>query len=133
MKIVIDTNILVSRFLKSEVCRRVLEYVRESKDMKWVLTQDIEKEYREVLLRPKFGFPIEEIEEWFELFDEIKILIPVQEKIDFPRDRKDAKFIECSLASDAAYLISGDRDFDSAQDLLPRTKVISPVDFLKLI
>jgi uncharacterized protein len=37
--------------------------------------------------------------------------IEVEVEVDFPRDRKDAKFLACVLAGNADFLIAGDRDF----------------------
>jgi predicted nucleic acid-binding protein len=44
--------------------------------------------------------------------------------VDFPRDRKDAKFIACAQTVNADFLITGDRDFTEAQNL-GRTRIIS--------
>ena len=53
-------------------------------------------------------------------------------EIDFPRDRKDAKFIACALAGRAIFLITGDRDFTEAQTLMDTT-IISVSLFKKLV
>jgi predicted nucleic acid-binding protein len=54
------------------------------------------------------------------------------EGIDFPRDRKDAKFIACALAAKADYLITGDRDFTEAQKLLSTT-ILTVSQFKRLV
>lgn len=45
------------------------------------------------------------------------IEIDVDLEIDFPRDRKDAKFIACALAAQANFFITGDHDFSEAQQM----------------
>jgi predicted nucleic acid-binding protein len=50
----------------------------------------------------------------------------------FPRDRQDAKFLECALASEADYLITGDKDFSEGQKMV-RTTIISVSLFKKLV
>ena len=47
------------------------------------------------------------------------------------RDPKDARFLACALAARADYLITGDKDFSSAQPL-PHTTVITVRDFVRL-
>lgn len=53
-------------------------------------------------------------------------------EIDFPRDRKDAKFLACALAAEADFLITGDSDFKEAQTLV-NTTIISVSLFNKLV
>jgi uncharacterized protein len=58
--------------------------------------------------------------------------IDVSAKIDFPRDRKDAKFLECAIAANADFLITGDRDFTEVQGL-GNTLIISAATFAEII
>lgn len=51
---------------------------------------------------------------------------------DFPRDQKEAKFLACALATDADYLITGDRDLIEAYRLL-NTTVCSLNPFKRLV
>jgi putative PIN family toxin of toxin-antitoxin system len=50
------------------------------------------------------------------LFDEQISLVTPAIKVSFPRDRKDAKFLECALACEADVFVTGDKDFSDAQD-----------------
>jgi uncharacterized protein len=56
----------------------------------------------------------------------------VKVEVDFPRDRKDAKFLACALAGNADFLITGDRDF-SEVETLGNTKIVSVSGFLDRI
>ncbi len=51
--------------------------------------------------------------------------------IDFPRDRKDAKFLACAISSGADYLITGDKDFEDVPDL-GVTKIVTVSQFLEI-
>lgn len=84
------------------------------------------------MLRPKFKLSQEAIEEWWEIFDRVTQLIEVEVEVDFPRDRKDAKFLACALAGNADFLITGDRDF-SEVETLGNTQIVSVSDFLDKI
>lgn len=40
---------------------------------------------------------------------------------EFPRDRKDAKFVACALSANAEWLIMGDKDFSEAEKTIQTT------------
>ena len=59
---VIDTNVIVSTFLKKgSVPEQITSYVWDGKIVP-IVNDEILKEYREVLLRPKFHFDKETVE-----------------------------------------------------------------------
>jgi len=132
MKVVIDTNVLVSAVLKDRDPEAVILFVAGRDDMEWIVSPEIMIEYREVLHRPKFGLPEDILEDWFEMLDALTVSCDVILDMDFPRDRKDAKFLACALSVDADYLITGDRDFNQAQKLL-NTTILSVIQFKQLV
>jgi putative PIN family toxin of toxin-antitoxin system len=99
MKVVIDTNVLVSAVLKGRVPRAVIQFIFENPDWEWIVSLEIVAEYKEVLSRPKFKLKDEVRASWFEIIDTFPTLIDVNVSIDFPRDRKDAKFLACAVAA----------------------------------
>jgi len=132
MKVVIDTNILVSAILKDRDPEAVIRFVAEMSDIEWIVSPEIMTEYREVLARPKFGLPKDILEAWFSLLDRFTRNLSVDIELDFPRDQKDAKFLSCAIVAGADYLISGDHDFQQAQKLLTTT-ILSVSQFKKLV
>jgi predicted nucleic acid-binding protein len=66
------------------------------------------------------------------MFEALTTTVKVDVEIDFPRDRQDAKFLECSVASEAKYLITGDKDFSEAQKMMSTT-IISVSLFKRLV
>jgi putative PIN family toxin of toxin-antitoxin system len=114
MRVVVDTNVVVSAILRDRNPERAIVHLVESADWEWVASSDILAEYRAVLRRPKFALPATMLEEWDERFRKAIVLWPVTLPPEFQRDPKDAKFIACVLASEADYLLTGDRDFESA-------------------
>ncbi len=121
MKVVIDTNVLVSAILKDRDPETVILFVAERNDIEWIVSPEIMTEYRQVLCRPKFGLPQNILDAWFSLLDRFTVIWPVDLVIDFPRDQKDALFLSCAIAAGADYFITGDRDFSQAQKLLSTT------------
>jgi putative PIN family toxin of toxin-antitoxin system len=88
-------------------------------------------EYTEVLQRRKLKLSEEVQQEWIDLLQTVTKLIEVNIEVDFPRDRKDAKFLACAIAANIDFLITGDQDFEDVQ-ILENTTILSVRDFKKL-
>jgi putative PIN family toxin of toxin-antitoxin system len=132
MKVLIDTNVLVSAALKDRLPEEVILFVVLRADMQWMVSPEILAEYKEVLSRTKFGLPQEIRHKWFDLLNTSTTTVQVDATIDFPRDRQDAKFLACALTAQADFFITGDRDFSQAQKLV-NTTIISASLFKKLV
>ncbi len=132
MRIVVDTNVLVSAILKGRSPKAVIQFIIDNPAYEWVVSPEILAEYKEVLSRPKFKLTEEVRSDWFEVLDTFPTLIEVNVEIDFPQDRKDAKFLACAAAAEADFLITGDRDFTVAQTLV-KTTIISVSLFKRLV
>lgn len=132
MKVIIDTNVLVSAVLKDKDPEAVILFVVERPEIEWIVSISILEEYKEVLGREKFGLPGDMLRKWNDVFDVFTTVVDVDVVVDFPRDRKDAKFLECALAADVEYLITGDKDFGEAQKIV-NTVIISVSMFKKFI
>lgn len=131
MRVVVDTNVLVSAILRGRHPRAVIEFIIDAVDYSWMVSPEILAEYNEVLTRPKFKLKPEVIAQWGEVIDTVTILVDVELEVEFPRDRKDAKFIACAQTVDADFLITGDRDFTEAKSL-GKTRIISVSLFKQL-
>jgi putative PIN family toxin of toxin-antitoxin system len=132
MRVVVDTNVVVSAILRDRVPEKVLLFIIARPDFQWVASPEILTEYREVLRRPKFGLPDSVLSQWDERFDSAIAEWPVEMPVSFPRDVKDARFLACALAADVDFLITGDRDFTEARKL-GRTKIVSVSQFNELV
>jgi uncharacterized protein len=131
-KVIIDTNILISAILKGRVPRLVIQFIVDSSNYQWVFSAEILAEYKEVLSRKKLKLPDEIKNQWLEIMDLATVLVDVNVEIDFPRDKKDAKFLECAVAAEANFLITGDTDFTEAQSLI-EAPIVSVSLFKKLV
>ncbi|MEA3643701.1 MAG: putative toxin-antitoxin system toxin component, PIN family [Lamprobacter sp.] len=118
MRVVIDTNLLVSAVIRDRLPERVLLWCLGQSDIEWLVTPEIMSEYSAVIQRPKFSLPGATINWWLELLATDTRMIEARDKIDFPRDRKDASFLMCAASGKADYLITGDGDFSEAQALI---------------
>ena len=132
MKLIIDTNVLISGILKDKKPERVILFAAGNLVVDWIVSPEIMTEYKEVLGRDKFRLPADILKRWFDILDRSTSTIEPNLSIDFSRDQKDAKFLVCAIASNADYFITGDRDFNQAQKLL-KTTIISVSMFIKLV
>lgn len=132
MKVVIDTNVLVSAALKDRDPEAILRWIAAHPDWRWVASRQILEEYRNVLALPRLRLDPEVCTEWFEFLDAVVTQVEVENSPEFPRDQADAMFIGCALATQADYLVTGDKDFTEARKLL-RTTVISVAQFKRLV
>lgn len=132
MKVIVDTNVLVSAIIRDNIPEQTIMWIISQPVIEWIATAEIVQEYKEVLQRKKFRLPSDVLDSWFRLFDEELILVLPKLAVNFPRDVKDAKFLECALESQADVFITGDRDFSEAQALIT-TQIMSVSQFMSFI
>jgi uncharacterized protein len=116
-KVIIDTNILISAAISGRKPEEVINFIIASSDYQWIVSPSILDEYVQVLNRPKLKLNSQQKQRWLDLIYQRTTLVNVAQKVYFERDPKDAKFIECSIAADADFLITGDRDFEEIQEI----------------
>jgi putative PIN family toxin of toxin-antitoxin system len=131
MKVLIDTNVLVSAALRDRLPERVVLYVAMRDECTWVVTSEILAEYVNVLRRPKFGLAKETLGRWADLLDMRTVYVSSPAvKADFIRDPKDAPFLAAALATQADFLISGDRHLLEAKGIVA-TRIVTVAEFSK--
>jgi putative PIN family toxin of toxin-antitoxin system len=131
MKVVIDTNILISAAMRDGIPETVIQFIVDRPEFEWIVSQEIMTEYIEVLQRRKLKLTEEVQQEWIDLLQTVTRLIEVKIEVDFPRDRKDAKFLAGAIAANADFLITGDRDFEDVQ-VLGNTTILAAKNFKQL-
>jgi putative PIN family toxin of toxin-antitoxin system len=130
--IVLDTNVLVSALITPfGNAARILDMVIRG-DLRLLYDDRIISEFREVLLRPKFGFAPGDVETLLDYFetDSVKItpsLInePLVAKDDIP-------FLEVAISGKADVLITGNRRHFQTKSKRS-LKIMSPEEFLKFL
>ena len=129
--VVIDTNVLVSAVLKSHsVPGSIVELAFDGPIIP-ILNEAIEKEYREVLSRPKFHLPEDLIEGIMSTFHKRAIYVDAEHlDVELP-DPKDLVFYEVVMEErkeEEAYLVTGNiRHFPS------RPFIVTPREMLDII
>ena len=112
MKLVVDTNVIFSGIFFQGAPNKVLVSLLRG-DCKVVLTEEIILEYREVIKRYAFKKKIPNINEPLQIIDILisdSIMIDAKNIISpYCADLDDVKFLQAAIASNARYLISGDK------------------------
>lgn len=132
MKVIIDTNVVISAALKDKDPESVILFIIQHPDFEWIISTEILEEYKGVFRRKKFGFSREILLKWYNIIEKLTTMVEVDVNVDFPHDQKDAKFIACALTSNAEYFITGDLDFAHAQKLI-NTTILSVSFFKKIV
>jgi putative PIN family toxin of toxin-antitoxin system len=131
VKVVVDTNVLVSALLFGGKPGKLIPLWQRA-TIRPVASKEIIDEYLRVLTYPKFKLAEEDIN--FLLYREILPYSEVADVEPCPRiikkDPEDDKFMRCALAGKAKWIISGDRHL-LAFKTYQKIKILTPSDFLK--
>ena len=129
MKIVVDTNVLVSALIQPEgIPARILDLIL-SGQVEIVLDNRIYAEYQDVLLRPEFGFAPELVDGLLEfLLQSGERVYSIKTSVALP-DVYDGKFLEVAIDGTADFLVTGNlKHFPRRQRR--GVRVVSPREFL---
>jgi putative PIN family toxin of toxin-antitoxin system len=88
MKIIIDTNIVVSAIIADRNPEKLIILVASNKDYQWLVSSEIITEYKKVLNRKKLKVPDQTKQKWLRIFTIFTTSVDAKLMIDFPRDRK---------------------------------------------
>ncbi|MBI5416982.1 putative toxin-antitoxin system toxin component, PIN family [Candidatus Poribacteria bacterium] len=129
IKVVIDTNVFISSFFGGNP-RKIIDLWKQS-EIIICLSGEIINEYIEVLRRMGLENELKEILRLFAInFN--SVFITKTPKLDvIKKDPDDNKFIECAVALDAKFIISGDKAVIAIKEYMG-IKIVTPNIFLKI-
>jgi len=131
LRLVIDTNMLVSAALKPDGLQRTVLVLALTKPARLYVTKAILAEYREVLARPEFKIRRGLRQQLLQLIKNHAQIANPARALRVAKDPDDNKFLECADAARVDYLITGN------QRHFPRfwkqTKVITSREFIGIV
>jgi putative PIN family toxin of toxin-antitoxin system len=131
LRLVIDTNILVSAALKPDVLQRTVFVLAITRPVRLYVSSAILAEYGQVLTRPELKIPRGLRQEFLQLTRNRAQLVEPRRKLHIAKDPDDDKFLECADAARADYLITGNpRHFP---EFWKMTKVITSREFISIV
>ena len=129
MKVVCDTNVLVSGFLFGGHAREILGLVKRGTLTNFtssILLQELES----VLSRPKFNLRPDQVSGFLQLSrNSFKTVFPLSQISVVKTDPDDDRVLEVAMTAEAEYIISGDRDLLDLQQWRG-IRIVSPADFV---
>jgi uncharacterized protein len=131
LKVVLDTNVVVSAHLRSDGFERfVLDLALASK-LQLFISAEILDEYEGVLMRPKFGIEPKLVQDSLQLIKSKAKKVRPKRSITESPDPDDNKFLECADSAGADYLVTGNkRHFPSS---LGNTQVVNARELIEII
>ncbi len=128
-RVVLDTNVLISGILFGGNPRQILELVIKDKIAAYI-SPAIFIEFKEVLIRPKFGLPHDKCFLIAREIEDLFCFVFPQITVDLIKDDPDDNIIlECALAADVKYIITGDPHLLNLASF-EKIKIISPATFV---
>jgi putative PIN family toxin of toxin-antitoxin system len=130
LKVIVDTNIWIS-FLIGKSLKGLQEHI-DSETIQIITCDEQIQELITVFRKPKIKkyFSPQQINDFFDLFDELSLNIAIKTKIYACRDAKDNYLLSLAIDSNADYLITGDIDLLILTSI-ENTNIIKFIDFEK--
>jgi uncharacterized protein len=131
LRLVIDTNVVVSAAIKPEGLQRTMVLLAMTKPARWYVSDPIVSEYALVLARPELKIRRHLRQQLLQLIKNHAHVVAPSPLAQITSDPDDNIFIECADAARADYLVTGDqRHFPK---FWKNTKIISSSEFLSVI
>lgn len=135
LKIVIDTNIIVSALIKPGSSPELIILMILNDQASLYISHDIFQEYDQVLSRGKFGKYLnsKSIKSFLSEIKHRAIKIRPQTTVQVVKeDPADNKFLECALEAKADFFITGNkRHFPFKK--FHETRIVTPAEFLSMM
>lgn len=135
MKVVLDTNVIVSGILVPDGPPGMIVDLWAKGELTVVVSQLLIEEYLEVLLRPKFqkvGTVAERqalLREFLQLDNTVFVYPGLQINV-IEDDPEDNHVLECAAEGEVQYIISGDDHLSSVKEFRGII-ILTPADFLR--
>ena len=131
LRLVLDTNVLVSAALKSDGLQRTVVLLAITKPARLYVSTAILSEYRDVLSRPELQIRKGLRLQLLQLIKRRSYLVAPSRPLHITSDPADNIFLECADAARADYLVTGNqRHFPR---FWKKTKVISSREFIDIV
>jgi putative PIN family toxin of toxin-antitoxin system len=131
LRLVLDTNILVSSAIKPEGLQRTVVVLATTKPAALYVSEAVFSEYREVLARPELRIRKGLRQQLLQLIRTRSRTVTPSRALHVTKDPDDNKFLECADAARADYLVTGNaRHFPN---FWKKTKVITSREFLDVV
>jgi uncharacterized protein len=131
LRLVIDTNVVISAALRPEGLQRTVVLLAIAKPARWYVSEPILAEYALVLARPELKIRRGLRQQLLQLIKNHARMVAPSRLAQITSDPADNIFVECADAARADYLVTGNqRHFPK---FWKNTKIIASSEFLSVI
>jgi putative PIN family toxin of toxin-antitoxin system len=128
LRVVLDTNVVVSGLLHQKGAPAAILDAATSKQFRCYISESLLDEYREVLTREYLRLDQRRAARFVGNVREVAIVVVPRKKVAVARDPDDDRVMECALEAGADFIVTGNiRDFPAQ---FHGVRVITPRDFL---
>jgi putative PIN family toxin of toxin-antitoxin system len=131
LRLVLDTNIIVSAAIKPEGLQRTVLLLAMMRPARLYISEPMLSEYRMVLSRPEFKIQKGLRLQFLQRINAVSRVVSPSRQIRVTPDPDDNIFLECADAARADYLVTGNlRHFPK---FWKQTKIVSSREFITMI
>jgi uncharacterized protein len=131
LRLVLDTNIIVSAAIKPEGLQRTVLLLAMMRPARLYVSEPLLSEYRMVLSRPEFKIQKSLRLQLLQQIKDVSRFVSPSSQIRVTPDPDDNIFLECADAARADYLVTGNlRHFPK---FWKQTKIVSSREFITMI
>jgi putative PIN family toxin of toxin-antitoxin system len=131
LRLVIDTNVLISAALKPTGLQRTVLLLATTKPARLYVSRPILEEYRDVLTRPELQIRKGIRLQFLQLLKNRSYTVAPARRLEVTSDPDDNIFLECADAARADYLITG--NLKHFPRFWKNTKIINSREFISLV
>ena len=131
LRLVVDTNVLVSAALKPQGLERTAFLLAISRPARLYVSRAVLEEYSEVLARPELKIRKGLRQQLLQVIRNRSYTVAPLVHLDVAGDPDDDKFLECADAARADYLITGNQRH--YPKFWKRTKIINSREFIEVV
>lgn len=130
LRLVIDTNVVISAALKPKSIQRTALLLAITKPARLYVSRPILEEYADVLSRPELRIRKGLRQQLLSIIRNSSRIVAPSHRLEVTGDPDDNIFLECADAARADYLITGNQKH--FPKFWKQTKVITPREFVSL-
>jgi uncharacterized protein len=132
MRVVLDTNVILSGILFGGKPRQILE-AAVAGTLKMFISEAIVSELKGVLQRPKFGLTSQIVEAIVAELSSVAEWVVPQSHVEIIKDDiTDNSVLDCALEANADYIVSGDEHLLKVERC-GKIAIVTPDTFLRLL
>jgi putative PIN family toxin of toxin-antitoxin system len=131
LRLVIDTNVLISAAIKPAGLQRTVLLLAITKPARLYISRPILDEYTEVLARPELKIRRSLRQQLLQLIKNNCYTVAPTRRLEVTSDPDDNIFLECADEARADYLVTG--NLKHFPRFWKKTKVITPREFISVV